>query len=115
MEPSTQPPSDTDPVVQKISGMTMHTIYCAGYQHPAGFVVQALADDGNGLAQHLCSSPIFARHDIGMDGSTLKHEHYDKHFGAGNWQLEWVDDPVNHSGWQAALGLNRRINPETSD
>lgn len=86
----------------------MHTIYCAGYNHPAGYLVTALADDGHGLAQHLCSHQRYARHDIGMD-STWKHEHYDAHFGAGNWQLEWVDDVKTHPGWRAALKLNHEM------
>ena len=88
--------------------MSKHTIYCAGDAHPAGYIVSALADDGHCLAQHACSHKAYARHDIGID-SERKHEYYDKHFGAGNWQLEWVDDAKTHPGWLAALELNRAI------
>lgn len=93
----------------------MHTIYCAGYGDSSGYIVVALADDGHGLAQHLCSHQGYARHDIGMDGTTRKHEYYDKHFGAGNWQLEWVDDVKTHPGWQTALALKRQLLPDDSE
>ena len=85
-----------------------HTIYCAGYDNPWGFQVTALADDGHVLAGHMCSNYTYAKHDIGIT-SAWQHEHYDAHFGAGNWELEWVDDPKTHPGWQAALALNHAL------
>ena len=92
-----------------------HSIFCAGYNHPAGYLVTALGDDGVGIAQHLCSHQGYARHDIGMDGSNWKHEHYNAHFGEGNWELEWVDDVKTHEGWRAALALNHAANPESDE
>lgn len=61
----------------------------------------ALADDGVFVAGHVCSGPGWMPHDMGIT-SDWKHEDYDKHFGAGNWELEWVDDPRNHEGVKAA-------------
>lgn len=89
----------------------MHTIYCSGYENSAGFIAQALADDGHTLAMHCCSHIGYARRDLGMDGGTWKHDLYDAHFGAGNWQLEWVspDDVKTHPGWRAAFKLNQEM------
>lgn len=88
-----------------------HVIYCAGYDHDWGYIVSALGDDGHGLAQHCCSHIGFAAHDIGIT-STRQHNHYDEHFGAGTWTLEWVDDVETHAGWQAALALNKAMKAE---
>lgn len=65
----------------------------------------ALAEDGAGLAQHLSSNVSFAKHDLGLT-SDWQHEHYRQHAPNG-YELEWVDDPATHAGWQAALVLNR--------
>ncbi len=58
--------------------------------------VQALSEDGVFLAGHISSSEGWARHDIGMD-SDWKHEIYKKTYPEG-YELEWVDDPLNHDG-----------------
>ena len=87
----------------------MHTIYCSGYENPAGFIAEALADDGHLLAMHCCSHIGYAKNDLGMGSSTSKHKEYDKHFGAGNWQLEWVENEKTHVGWQAAVILNNNL------
>lgn len=73
---------------------------------PGWYSAVALAEDGRVLAGHICSSVGFMRHDLGMDGSTWKHENYDAHFGAGNWELEWVDDTFTHAGLKEAFRLN---------
>ena len=66
----------------------------------------ALAEDGTGLAGHLSSNEYWARHDMGFDGSTKKHNHYAEHYPDG-YELEWVTDPETHFGYMAALALNR--------
>lgn len=73
----------------------------------------AIAEDGHCVAGHTCSHQGYMRHDLGMDGSTWKHENYDKHFGAGNWELEWVDDPEKHEGLQKAYALNQLLAKES--
>lgn len=93
----------------------MHKIYCYGREHPCGYLAESLGDDGHGLAQHCCSHVGYARRDLGMDGSTWKHEQYDKHFGPGNWELEWVNDVKTHAGWQAALKLNQALHVEVAE
>lgn len=69
----------------------------------------AIAEDGNVLAEHCCSSEHYMRHDLGMDGSTWKHENYDKHYGAGNWECVWVADPSNSPELDAAIELNKKL------
>lgn len=49
------------------------------------------------------------RHDLGMDGSTWKHENYNKHFGTGNWELEWVENPKTHAGLIEVYRLNQLL------
>lgn len=66
----------------------------------------AIAEDGTVLAGHICSHESFMRHDLGID-STWKHESYNAHYGEGNWELEWISDPRNHEGLQAACKLNK--------
>lgn len=49
------------------------------------------------------------RHDLGMDGSTWKHENYNAHFGEGNWELVWIDDPKGDARLNAAYELNQKL------
>lgn len=70
----------------------------------------ALAEDGQGLASHLSSNIDFAKHDMGLT-SDWKHDHYAKCYPDG-YELEWVDDPENHKGWQKALALNKQKHKE---
>ena len=67
--------------------------------------VLAIAEDGTTLAGHVCSSPSFFRHDIGIT-SDWKHDKYDAHYPNG-WTLEWVDreDIAAHKGLQQAFKL----------
>lgn len=70
----------------------------------------ALGDDGVVLGEHICSHEAWIPHDLGMDGrSNWKHENYDKHFGVGNWETEFVPrtEIANHEGLQAALKCAR--------
>lgn len=88
----------------------MHLIFAHAWQisqrHPELWQVVALGDDGAQIAQHTSTSLDWAREDIGLDGSTRKHDLYDAHFGPGNWRLEWVAQPESHQGWLAAVGLS---------
>lgn len=73
---------------------------------PGWYHAVALADDGTCLAGHICSSDSFIPHDMGIT-SDWKHEHYNKHFGEGNWELELVPVPKDHAGLSAAFELNQ--------
>lgn len=74
----------------------------------------AIADDGHCLAQHICSHEGFMAHDTGIT-SNWKHENYNEHFGEGNWELEWVPDPRNHPGLEAAYALNQQLGKERTE
>ena len=85
----------------------MNKIYCFNNGGSIGFMLAtAISEDGHVLAEHCCSHEGYMRHDLGMDGSGWKHEHYDKYYGAGNWELEWVAKPKKHEGLQKAFALN---------
>lgn len=88
--------------------MSKHKIYCFNNGGSPGWLhAVALADDGHCLAQHVCSHEDFMAHDLGIVG-TRKHENYDAHFGAGNWELDWIADP-HDSRLEAALALNKAL------
>ena len=83
-------------------------IFCFINSHaPENYYVLAMAEDGNVLGSHLSSSPMWARHDIGLD-SEWKHDEYGKHYPNG-YELEWVDNPRTHAGLQAAYALNQEL------
>jgi hypothetical protein len=89
--------------------MDKHKIYCFSNGGEPGFLTAvAIADDGYVLAQHICSSEFFMKHDLGIT-SGWKHDSYNAHFGAGRWELEWVDQPDAHTGIQAAFALNGQM------
>lgn len=89
--------------------MDKHSIYCFnnGGSHE-WYTAIAVADDGNVLASHTCSSEVFTPHDLGIT-SNWKHDKYNAHFGEGNWELIWVDDPKNDPRIDAALTLNKAL------
>ena len=66
---------------------------------------QALAEDGEGLAQ--CAGPNLeaAMEEIGYT-SDRNHDVYSAHYPHG-YSIEWVSDPPSHPGWQSALKRNR--------
>jgi len=69
----------------------------------------AIAETGDVVAEHYCSSEGFAQTDLGMGfGSTVKHDIYDEAFPEG-WTAEFVEcsDIASHEGLRAALALNR--------
>ena len=72
-------------------------------------IAVAVADDGHCLAQHCCSHEGYMRHDLGMDGSTWKHEKYNAHFGEGNWELVWISSPKDDPRLQKACELNQNL------
>jgi hypothetical protein len=77
-------------------------------------IAYALAEDGEGLASHYCSSMSFAKHDIGLT-SDWKHDIYKKRYPDG-YELEWIDYEAldSHEGFQKALESNR-ANAEDSN
>lgn len=105
----TTPPAS--PRTREGRGCDMHTIFCFNNGGSPGFMLAvAVADDGHCLAEHCCSHEGYMRHDLGMDGSTWKHEHYNEHFGAGNWQLEWVSNPNQRVFWPTRMRPLVKIN-----
>lgn len=70
--------------------------------------IVAIADDGNCLASHICSASCFFKHDIGIE-SNWKHELYNKHFGEGNWELVWVEEPEKSEELANAIALNLQL------
>lgn len=67
----------------------------------------ALCEDGHVVASHICSSPGWAKHDLGIE-SELKHDKYNAHCPNG-WELIWLDDPKTDPRWQAAFKLNQQL------
>lgn len=79
--------------------------FCQG--HPSGVEGITLSADGDVVAGHFSSNSTWARHDLGADGrSDWKHDLYDKKYGAGNWEIEWVENPDEHPGLMAAIAAN---------
>ena len=70
----------------------------------------AIAEDGTQVAGHTCSSEAFMGHDLGIT-SNWKHDNYNKHYGEGNWELEWVESDTldDHVGLQKAFALNQTL------
>ena len=51
----------------------------------------AIAEDGKVLAEHMSSSVLLAKADMGFGSSTRKHDLYDTKYPDG-YELVWVDD-----------------------
>jgi hypothetical protein len=74
--------------------------FCNGGE-PEWWNMAALSEDGEFLAGHLCSHPIFGPHDMGIT-SDWKHEHYRERY-PGGFELVWVPGGVEeHEGISAA-------------
>ena len=71
-----------------------------------GCVVVAVGADGEKLCSHLSSNKGWAKIDIGIE-SERKHDIYDKEYPDG-WEIEWVDDPINHKGIKLAYERNKK-------
>jgi len=65
----------------------------------------ALSEDGDVLAGHVCSSPSWGPHDMGVT-SDWKHETYRAAYPDG-FHVEWVEDVANHAGAQAAIAKHK--------
>lgn len=92
-----------------------HKIYCFNNGGtPGWYSAMAIADDGHVLAHHCCSHESFMRHDLGIT-SNWKHENYNKHFGEGNWELVWIDDPKNSPELDAAGALNQKLREQVAE
>jgi len=89
-------------------------IYCFNNGGSSGwYEAVALAEDGHFLAGHICSHEGYMAHDLGIT-SNWKHDNYNKHFGEGNWELEWIDrDKLeSHEGLNKAIALNATLTKE---
>lgn len=79
---------------------------------PNYYIAGAISEDGNIIASHMCSCESFMADDLGMSkDSKRKHDIYDKRFGEGNWETEFVssrDMPI-HKGLNKALELHRAL------
>jgi len=69
------------------------------------YEVMAIAEDGTCLATHICSSPAWGPHDLGVR-SDWHHDAYRAHYPDG-FEMEWVDKPKEHAGLRAAYALNQ--------
>jgi hypothetical protein len=70
--------------------------------------MMAIAEDGTGIAGHLCSSHRWGWHDMGLT-SSWKRDLYDKHY-PGGYELVWVEDaehPEKVDGLTAAFERNQ--------
>jgi hypothetical protein len=65
-------------------------------------VALAVGEDGYILASHICSNPSFIAVDLGIT-TTRCHDGYNKHFGEGQWEIEYVKDPASHAGYNRAM------------
>jgi len=89
--------------------MTKKKIFCFNNDgKPGCYYGMAMAEDGTVLAEHICSSKGFMKHDLGLT-SDWKHDQYNHYYGAGSWELEFVDDPKTHEGLQKAYKLNQEM------
>lgn len=68
----------------------------------------ALAEDGEVVGGHYCSSPNFAKHDMGLHDSARHKPGYALKYPDG-FELIWVDyaDQASHAGYQQAFALNK--------
>ncbi len=91
---------------------TKHKIYCFNNSRPVTHwnIIVAVADDGHCLAEQICYYQCDFKHDIGIE-SDCKHNLYNEHFGEGNWELVWIDDPEpgKHPELDAAMALNHQL------
>lgn len=77
---------------------SMPAIFCfLNGGSPEWWNVSAVAEDGEGLAGHICSSPVYFHHDLGLT-SDWKHDKYREKYPEG-YRLVWVerDDLVNRT------------------
>ena len=68
----------------------------------------AMDEDGHVLAEHMCSHHGFIPHDMGIDEDGWKRDDYEKAHPDG-WTIEYVEDPKNHAGVDAAWVKNQAL------
>ena len=86
----------------------MKKIFC--FTQPArdtDVIGTAITDDGELLVEHISSNDDWAKTDLGINGAGHYTKKYDERFGAGNWELEWIDRPNEHRGVLDACQLRR--------
>lgn len=66
----------------------------------------ALAEDGTCLAEHLCSNHGWIYHDLGVNEDGRNRDKYAEHYPDG-FVVEFVENPKEHPGVQAAYKLNQ--------
>jgi hypothetical protein len=74
-------------------------VFCSGGQDD-WWTMNALSEDGELVAAHVCSDPSFGPLDMGI-ASDRKHELYTARYPKG-FELVWLDDPSKDVGFQAA-------------
>ena len=66
-------------------------IFITAFPVDGGDVVGfALAEDGTGLAQHMCSNSMYVRYDLGLT-STRQHGKYAMHYPEGYELVDLID------------------------
>jgi len=83
--------------------------FCNGGS-PGWLSMEALAEDGEFLAGHICSDKGFGPHDMGVT-SNWKHPEYRKHYPDG-FEVVWVDDAMTHVGLNEAYAKHLVKYPE---
>lgn len=85
-------------------------IVAAGPDGDGDYYGFALAQDGTGLAQHLSSSRVWLRFDMGVT-SSKKHKLYGGHYPGGYEIVDYIDatndDLSNDPLYMEALTLNK--------
>ena len=79
--------------------------FTSGDSHSGRLDCQAVAEDVEGLAECSYWDLEAAKRGIGLT-SDENHTLYSAHY-PGGYELEWVNDPASHPGWQRALKRNR--------
>lgn len=94
-----------------------HKIYCFNNGGPRDWLeAVAIGDDGHVVGQHICSHEAYMHNDLGLT-SDWKHDSYNKQYGEGNWELEWVPTGTanDHEGLQNAFKLNKELGLQIPD
>jgi hypothetical protein len=95
-----------------MSEVTKKKIYVFNNGGTAMFMeLEALGEDGNGIFAQQTLRGNDIKEVMGIT-STEHHEDYDKAYGEGNWELEYIeggkDKILSHKGIQAAVILNQK-------
>ena len=69
---------------------------------PNDFRISAIADDGRRLAGSFYMLPLALGGPLGCTPTVEKHILYNALYPDG-WEIEWVEDPEHHAGFQQAV------------